>query len=121
MSHVLRQPRILLALLCSAAAICLGMIGPRGAEATWSGYCTVTLGSYGQCIDSTPRAMHQVYGWGDQHSVCVQAANLPSTRRCSSGPGAGVYSPVFEEFTWYPRIDNNAAGTNSVHGLSFTQ
>jgi hypothetical protein len=32
-----------------------------------------------------------------------------------------VYSPVFQEFTWYPRIDNNAAGTNSVHGLSFTQ
>jgi len=63
--------------------------------------------------------MNQVYGWGDQHSVCVGVQNFPSLRRCSSGAGAGVYSPTFETFTWYPTIDNNAGSSNTVHGVSF--
>jgi hypothetical protein len=119
MAHALRQPRILLALLGSVAALCLGLIGPHSAEASWSNYCNpVTLGKEGYCW-GTPRAMHQVYGWGDQHSVCV-AGPWQWSARCSAGPGAGVYSPQFEYGTYIPRIWNNAAGTNTAHGISFT-
>lgn len=120
MSHVFRQPRILLALLCSVAAICLGMIGPKGAEASWSGYCTVTLNNRYDYCNGSLRDLHQVYGWGDQHSVCVSIVPYSWTERCSSGPGAGVYSPTVTYMQYVPRISNNAAGSNLVHGISFT-
>jgi len=110
-----------MALAAAIAMMALSLIVGLGhAKASWSAYCNpVTLGSFGVCTDS-PRFQNQLYGWGDQHSVCVQVANFqPQTRRCSSGPGAGVYTPVFEPWTWYPQIVNNAAGTNTVHGISF--
>lgn len=121
MSHAFRQPRILLALAGSVAALCLGLVGPKSAEASWSNFCNpITVGGWQGCNGSA-RYMHQVYGWGDQHSVCVGAAGLEDTvRRCSSGPGAGVYTPIFGPLTWYPHIDNHAAGTNTLHGITFT-
>lgn len=117
MSHVLRQPRILLALLGTVAALSLALLGPKPVEANWANYCNpVTLGSNGECATS-PHVMNQLYGWGDQHSVCVGWQYNGAVTRCSSGPGAGVYTPVFETFTWYPMIRNNSAGTNTVHGV----
>jgi hypothetical protein len=120
MSHAIRQPRILLALVGCLAVMCLGLIGPRSAEASWSNFCNpVALGGYGQCTGSF-RAFHQLYGWGDHHSVCVGIAYHSSTFRCSAGPGAGVYTDKFPYGTYQPRIINNAGGTNTVHGISFT-
>lgn len=120
MSHVIRQPRIFLALIGSLAVLCLGLIGTSPAKASWSNYCNpITLAGNTGCSGSA-RYMHQVYGWGDQHSVCVGSMSMSSTWRCSSGPGAGVYSTTFGPLTWYPGIQNNAAGTNTVHGISFT-
>jgi hypothetical protein len=119
MTHAIRQPRILLALLASVTAICLGLLGPKPAEANWANFCNpVTLAGYGNCTGA-PFKMNQIYGWGDQHSVCVALHNsIPETKRCSSGPGAGVYTPLFNVITWYPLIQNNAAGSNTVHGIS---
>lgn len=117
MSHVIRQPRILLALLGTVAALCLGFLGPKPAEANWANFCNpVTLGSNAECSTS-PHVMNQLYGWGDQHSVCVGWRYNNSVTRCSSGPGAGVYTPQFETWTYYPMIRNNATGTNTVHGV----
>lgn len=120
MPNAIRHPRILLALLGSMAALCLGLAGPKSAEASWSNYCNpVTLAGNKSCV-GTPRAFHQLYGWGDQHSVCVGIAWLQWSIKCSSGPGAGVYTEKFAYNTYYPGIINNSAGTNTVHGISFT-
>ena len=117
---ILRSPRLLMALVATTAMLALSLIaGQSQANAAWSTYCNpVTLGAYGDCIDS-PRKQYQLMGWGDQHSVCVQVSNFKETRRCSAGPGHGVYTPTFEPWTWYPLISNNAKGTNTVHGISF--
>lgn len=65
--------------------------------------------------------MYQTYGWGDQHSVCVDIRPWSGVRRCSSGPGAGVYSGEipggYGGTAW---IENNAAGSNYVHGIYLT-
>lgn len=117
MPHAVQQPRVLLALLASVGALCLGLIGPKPAEANWAGFCNVTVGSWAGC---TGGLFYEdtVYGWGDQHSVCVGAPGFEETvRRCSSGPGVGVYSAKFGPLTWYPHIENHAAGTNTLHGI----
>lgn len=120
MSHVLRQPRILLALVGSCAALFLGLMGPAHANAEWSTFCNpVTLSGLNDSCLGSPRTQYQIMGWGDQHSVCVQVSNFKETRRCSTGPGNGVYTPTFEPWTWYPQISNNAKGTNTAHGISF--
>jgi hypothetical protein len=117
MSHAIRQPRILLALFGTVAALCLGLLGPKSAQAEWKNFCNPkTLSGYGECV-GTGQYLNQVYGWGDQHSVCVEAYPASSSRRCSSGPGAGVYTPVQGNSPGIPRILNNAAGTNTVHGV----
>jgi hypothetical protein len=117
MSDAIRQPRILLALFGTVAALCLGLLGPKPAEASWANFCNpATLGGYGECVGTT-QYLNQVYGWGDQHSVCVEAYPYNSSRRCSSGPGAGVYTPAMGNIVAQPRILNNAAGTTTVHGV----
>jgi hypothetical protein len=117
MSQAIRQPRILLALLGTVAALCLGLLGPKSAQAEWANFCNPkALSGYGECV-GTGQYLNQVYGWGDQHSVCVEAYPNNSSRRCSSGPGAGVYTPALGKVAAIPRILNNAAGTNTVHGI----
>jgi hypothetical protein len=117
MSHAIRQPRILLALLGSVAALCIGLIGAKPASANWANFCNpVTLPGNGYC-EGPAQVMNKLYGWGDQHSVCVGLRGSYMYWRCSSGPGVGVYTPTFEPFVWYPHIQNNAAGTNTVHGV----
>lgn len=120
MSHALRQPRILLALLGSCAALCLGLMGPAHANAAVTPFCNpANLGGWGECVGTT-QYLNQVYGWGDQHSVCVEAYPYNSSRRCSSGPGAGVYTPFLGTIVAQPRILNNAAGANTVHGVALS-
>lgn len=90
------------------------------------GFCeNVQLGGNGYCAGPTT-GMYQTYGWGDQHSVCVDIRPWSGVRRCSSGPGAGVYSgeiPPSEigENTGTAWIENNAAGANYVHGVWLTR
>lgn len=120
MAHVLRRHWALLAMLGSVAAICLGLVASESAKASWANYCNpVSLPERWSYCQGTPRALNQVYGWGDQHSVCVGVAGLSSTWRCSAGPGAGVYSAQIGTGTFTPGIQNNAAGANTGHGVSF--
>lgn len=92
------------------------------ASAGVSSYCgNQTLGAWGWCSGS-PRTLYRVYGWGDQHSVCVSISGAPGTGwgyTCSSGPGVGVYGPSYEPAYLYPDISNNSAGTNTVHGVAY--
>jgi hypothetical protein len=126
------RPKPLLALGGAIMAICLmfllGLPSPANAEV--GSYCgNQTLGGGGTCYGSQ-RLLYQTYGWGDQHSVCVWASyggpiETPlggsSYKACSSGPGAGVYSPAYwENLLLYPGIKNNAAGNNTVHGNTFS-
>lgn len=118
MPLAIRQPRILLALLGSLAALLIALGSADRAQAGWGNYCNpVTLGSYAECRGPLLR-INQAYGWGDQHSVCVGLAPLSSSYNCSSGPGAGVYSWNSGEAHYYnPAIQNHAAGNNTVHGI----
>jgi hypothetical protein len=116
-----------IALLGFAAVLCSAAMVPPSAEAsTLVPYCNnqklagTSEGGQSWCQGSV-RELHYVYGWGDQHSVCVSATALAPA--CSSGPGAGVYDvyPEYEGkyyFPSYPFISNNAPGWNVVHGVS---
>jgi hypothetical protein len=95
--------------------------GPEAANAAWANFCNpVTLGGWAGCNSSAPSNINQVFGWGDQHSVCVGIPGLEyAVKRCSSGPGAGVYSGQLNEaITAYAHIENHAAGSNTVHGIA---
>lgn len=120
MSYVVRRSKLVIALVASLASLVLCMAGPGTASASWANYCNpVTLGGWQGC-NGTVRTLNQTYGWGDQHSVCVGIAGLEfAVKRCSSGPGAGVYSgKTNEAIGATPHIENHAAGTNTVHGVS---
>jgi hypothetical protein len=107
------------ALLLCAVAAQLGHA--TTADAAVYGFCeNVQLGQNGYCAGSTT-GLYQDYGWGDQHSVCIDIRPWPNVRRCSSGPGAGVYSgEIPPNNAGLPWIENNAAGSNYVHGVYFT-
>jgi hypothetical protein len=114
------QPRALLALGGVIITLLLGavLISPSGAEAGTSGYCgNVTLGGYGGCTGSF-RSLYAVFGWGDQHSVCVRTVQVGVTT-CSGGAGQGTYDNFGFTFGGEPQIFNNAAGNNTVHGVSY--
>lgn len=116
------------AMLISGAAllgICLAFLtcSATGARASESVYCNnQTLGRNGNC-SGAPRTFYAVYGWGDQHSVCVAATGSPGAPAidyvCSGGPGQGAYSPIGHNLYAYPFIANNASGSNTVHGIAY--
>ncbi len=110
------------ALVAGAAlsALCVLLLLPTGATASWSGYCENNkLNGHELCVGAS-RVLHGEFGWGDQHSVCVK--NTHDTEMCSSGPEAGVYNPIDSSSIFWisaqPWIINNAAGWNYVHGLA---
>lgn len=119
MSHVLGTSQVVLASLACLLVLLFASANAEQAEASWANFCNpVTLGGYGSCHGGS-QYLSQVYGWGDQHSVCVESYPTSSSRRCSSGAGAGVYTPNLGKVAGMPTIANNAAGTNTVHGVVF--
>lgn len=117
MSHVVRRSKLLIALAGCLASMAFGLLLTSTAQANWGNFCdAVNLAGYAECRGPVVH-MNQAYAWGDQHSVCVGNVPLPSSYRCSSGPGSGVYSSKVEYSQWQPTIKNNAAGTNKVHGI----
>ena len=113
-------------------AVCVGAMAiafalpVAGASAAESSYCeSRNLGDHVTCV-GVQRLFFAVFGWGDQHSVCVGAATvnglIGAGIRCSGGPGEGVYDPVAPEsepINFNPGIRNNAAGANVVHGIAY--
>jgi hypothetical protein len=104
-------------------ALVLQLAHASRAQAGTFGFCEgVTLGGFGECNNGIAVShVYQDYGWGDNHSVCV--ALHPGTGwACSGGPGQGVYSgEISGEGASVPAIENNAAGSNRVHGVYFTR
>lgn len=122
MRNALKKGRLAGALMGTMALLLLGLVlGPVSAQASTSSYCgNQTLPGYGYC-QGAYRMLYQVYGWGDQHSVCVAVSlAFNASRSCSSGPEVGVYSERLSSAAMLdPYISNNAAGSNTVHGVAF--
>lgn len=113
---VLRKGRAVLLLSAILLILPLALLGGTAtAQASSSGYCTGTLGPWGNC-KGAQRTFTQLYGWGDQGRVCV--GSWGSQVYCSSGAGAGVYSPVYPPTNWYPYITNGVGQNNFVHGIA---
>ncbi|HEY2768299.1 MAG TPA: hypothetical protein VGI76_08580 [Solirubrobacteraceae bacterium] len=115
-----------LAIGTALAASCLALLlgGTATANATENPYCNPrTLAGGGACSTENTRTFNALFGWGDNHAVCVSVVIVPPgpgiSRVCSHNPGEGVYDPLAEKVTLYAGIDNPAAGSNTVHGVSF--
>lgn len=110
-------PAVVIAIL--AAGVLAGSVQAN----SWSPYCNnQKLSGWQessgdrQCIGA-PRTLHAVWGYGDQHSVCVWST--ANEGMCASGPNTAVYNPNPPQFYWifgYPAISNPAPGWNVVHG-----
>ncbi len=120
-SKSILDPRRMLALtgLVVVFGLLLLLGSSSGAKAeTLSSYCgNQTLAGYESCWGAQ-RTLYAVYGWGDQHSVCVGTSAYTNTV-CSSGAGAGAYAPVGTTDYLWPWIQNNAGGSNRVHGVAY--
>jgi len=115
-----RKAKATFVLMVSVLALSIALLsGPASAQASTSNYCTGWQSSGGSC-EGAGRYMYQVYGLGDQGSVCVAMAFYTGWS-CSSGAGSGVYSgETFKNVATSPLIKNNFGGNNFVHGVALT-
>jgi hypothetical protein len=116
--------------LCGTIATLLMVVfagGASEAKAAESNYCwgshRVGSGAGGRCVGAQ-RELNALYGQGTYHSVCVWATYLANGDpwggfNCSPGPGAGTYYTAAFLGSWFPVIQNNAAGTNVMYGVAF--
>jgi hypothetical protein len=107
-----------------ALGLSLSMSSPATANAAITPYCNnITLGGWQEC-GGAARTHYALYGWGDQHSVCVFGSTsitggAATSSACSGGPGQGVYNPYGYTTYLYPRITNHSYGSNMVHGAAY--
>jgi hypothetical protein len=119
MSHAIRQPRILLALIGSISALWIGLGSADQAQAAWSNYCGGAVSSGQTCIGAK-RWLNKTYGWGDQAGVCVGIVEF-AIEGCTSNAGTGVYSAGLGTDVYkYPYIRNNSGGSNFLHGIALS-
>lgn len=121
--HWRRRATMLVCGVAVSLAMAVALQSPSVAEAGTSPYCNnQNLGGWGWCAGAK-RTLYATYGWGDQHSVCVYASQSEggggTTYKCSGGSGQGVYNPAGVTAYLYPKISNNAGGSNTVHGVAF--
>jgi hypothetical protein len=123
---VTHRPKALL-LAGALLALCLTFLvsSPPKASAAESNYCYgKNLSGYSRCV-GVARNLNAVYGSGWNHSVCVWASPesygsvIAGTSTCSSGPSAGTYNNSMGYAYYYPVIQNNAAGANTVYGVAY--
>lgn len=118
MAHSHTRPvslRRLVVLAGTLIALCL-TLALASAPASASPYCGGWLGAYGRCYGAE-RSMVGVTGYGDHHSVCVGIGIISGN--CSGGPGQQATFYWGRSIYDRPRIENNAAGNNFVHGETF--
>jgi hypothetical protein len=118
----INQTRLRLEAIASAIALVLIgavlFVNPQPANATTSTYCNnQTLSNYNICYGGA-RNLEAVLGWGDNHSVCVNATGHTSWT-CSSGPGQSTFNSGISCAQRGPEIQDNATGSNVVHGVAY--
>ena len=119
MTVALGRMKFWLATMFAASAMLAAVALPAQADASTSSYCGGWKNPWEAC-NGAQRWLYQTYGWGDQGAVCVLIAGWTGAN-CSSGAGAGVYSPqLSSDVNGYPRIMNNTGGNNYVHGVALT-
>jgi hypothetical protein len=115
--------------LFAVVAALVAFTAPSQAEAGVSNFCeNQKISGLGApfpedvCIGAA-RTVYAVGGWGDQHSMCVGIGwNGPGfwgAKTCSGGPGQWTYNALGTSVYGYPKIENNAAGWNVVHGRAY--
>jgi hypothetical protein len=118
MPVALTRMKFWLAAIGSVVALAIAVL-PATASASTSPYCGGWKGPWGGC-EGAGRQLYQVYGWGDQASVCVYIVHSTGYS-CSSGAGSGVYSGQLPfNVTDIPAIKNNSGVNNFLHGVAFT-
>jgi hypothetical protein len=109
---------IVIAAVMTAAIWSLALSPATSSAYTVSNYCNnITLVEYQYC-QGAERTMYAVEGWGDQHSVCVFYAGS-FAYVCSGGPGVHIYDPFGANRYAKPGIQDNAPGSNVVHGRAY--
>jgi hypothetical protein len=105
-----------------ALCLALSLASPRPAHAGTSAYCNgYNAPAYlvsGYMCQGAQRTLYAVYGWGDQHAVCIgvtQGYNVT----CSHGPGEGTYDPLGVTGSFIPWIDNRGGSPNTLHGVAY--
>jgi len=123
---VTHRPKALL-LAGALLALCLTFLvsSPPKASAAESNYCYgFSAGFYQKCVGQ-PRSLNALYGSGWNHSVCIWASSgsggnsVAGSTTCSSGPSAGTYNNSMGYAYYYPVIQNNAAGANTLYGVAY--
>lgn len=133
MAEVLsRPPKATLVLGVVLLATCLTFLVGATSQAraeTPQAYCAgAKLNGGGRC-EGAKRWLDRVYGWGDEHGVCVSWAFTEGGGgyggACTPYQDTGVYSGFVyveeEQKFWplYPVIINNSPYKNTVHGIAF--
>lgn len=102
-------------LLC----LILSLGSPSRAKAeTLSPYCNNQVFGPSQTCYGAARTLYAVYGWGDQHAVCV-GTSANTNVACSGGAGQGAYAPVGFTAFLTPWIQNRGGGNNTLHGVAY--
>lgn len=118
---ITRRSKAMLVLGGLLLGVCMTLLlgSPPTAKAGVGTYCNPAKEpAWETCWSGGPRGAYELYGWGDEHIVCIRAYSLPE-QACSSGPGQGVYDPLRETVYSYLLIENHAPGAGWVHGVVY--
>lgn len=106
----------LTALAVALASLCAILAFTSSASAS-SPYCGgQTLNGFESCFGAA-RDLHEVSGYGENHSVCVSIGAEPGP--CSGGAHQVVSFNKGVVVHQEPGITNNASGLNTVFGTAF--
>lgn len=110
---------LLVAALAASITMLLLLAAPRHAEA-YSPYCGGTLWGYGSCWGAA-RNVNAVYGWGEDHGVCVWASysnGAVSFPQACAPTNTVAYMP-YSLAVRYPGITNSGQSNNRVNGVAY--
>lgn len=119
-----RAPLATIAMALTVLGLAWTLLTATSAQASESNYCyNQTLGGHAKCVGAA-RNLNALYGQGTQR-VCIWASQTNDGNSvvggitCSSAAGEGTYNAKMFEASWYPVIENYAAGSGTVYGIAF--